>query len=260
MLKKTLIGLVILGVASWLWVKTELSSYARTAWGVVRSTAKSAVPVEFEIKRAKHMLATLDREADSLISAIASQMIAIERLERDISQTDAWLEREAQAIRKLNEQVKNKSVGLSTREEARLTSELEQRYRRLRLTEETQKSKRESLERHRETLAAAREQLDHVRNARHELYSRIEKLEVDLQIVKAAEARSRQRTPFDDSQLGRLKELVDEIEKQIQTRRYEVQLREGQIPGRPSTSASAGQLTQEIDEYFSTKDGQARQP
>ncbi|MER3416744.1 MAG: hypothetical protein C4297_11110 [Gemmataceae bacterium] len=260
MLKKTLIGLVILGVASWLWVKTELSSYARTAWGVVRSTAKSGVPVEFEIKRAKHMLATLDREADSLISAIASQMIAIERLERDISQTDAWLEREAQAIRKLNEQVKNKSVGLSTREEARLTSELEQRYRRLRLTAETQKSKRESLERHRETLAAAREQLDHVRNARHELYSRIEKLEVDLQIVKAAEARSRQRTPFDDSQLGRLKELVDEIEKQIQTRRYEVQLREGQIPGRPSTSASAGQLTQEIDEYFSTKDGQARQP
>ena len=89
MLKKLFVAGGVLLVGGWLWAKTDLGSYAHTAWNQIRGTVKKQVPMSFEIKRAKDMIANLDGEVDKIIGGMANQMVLIEREDRSVSDRQA---------------------------------------------------------------------------------------------------------------------------------------------------------------------------
>jgi chromosome segregation ATPase len=259
MLKKALLAaavLATLGVLAW---TTEMGSYLTTAWRESRAYFKRQVPIEFEIKRAKDMLANLEQVDDKLISALASEMVNRKRLEREVAEAEAAVAAARDSLRARNEAFKNIPVSQG-RQRDQLAHELERLFKRVKTMEATLRTKRELLAQHDERVQAVKDQRDGLRAQKAELQSRIEALETQVALLKAAETRSRHR--LDDSQLGelnRLKELVDSLEERIEKSMTELQLREEIKPPAPSplpgSYGDSGTLSQEIEEYLSRSSG-----
>jgi hypothetical protein len=260
MLKKALIGVGVLLVGGFIWAKTDLGSYAKTAWKQARQSVKASVPIDFEIKRAKDMLGSLDKADDRLISAMANEMVAIKHLENETKTMQANLEVKRNEVQVRNADLKksDKTVFVSSEGEfnrEQFALDLERRFKRVKDMEAMVKAKKELLGQHKERLSAAREQRDGLKDQKKDLESRIQALETQLELLKAAEARNKYR--LDDGQLtelARVKELVDSLEKRIETSMTEMQLRsegkpvETKVPTVPASTS----LTSDIDSYFST--------
>lgn len=258
MIKKALIGVGILLVGGFLVAKTDCCSYAKTLFKQTRAYAKQQVPVEFEIKRAKDMLASLDKVDDKLISVMANEMVAMKRLEKEIGEAQDNADSMARDIHARNEQLKNGtftvSRGVQSSKE-QFAIELERKFKRFKTLEATVKTKKDLLANHQERVSAVKEQRDGLKGQKSDLSSRIENLETQVALLKAAEARSKAK--LSDSQIGELnqiKELVDGLEQRIETSVTELQLREEIKAATPATTNPASQtnagLTQEIDDYF----------
>jgi chromosome segregation ATPase len=132
---------------------------------------------------------------------------------------------------------------------------VERAFKRVKEMETMVKAKKELLSQHQERLAAAREQRDGLKDQKKDLESRIQSLETQVELLKAAEARNKYR--LEDGQLtelARVKELVDSLEKRIETSMTELQLRTEGKPVEankaPAAPASTTSLTSEIDSYL----------
>jgi chromosome segregation ATPase len=245
--------LAVLGVVAW---TTEIGSYISTAWKESTAFAKRQVPIEFEIKRAKDMLANLEQVDDKLISALASEMVNRKRLEREVAEAESAVASIRETLRSRNEAFKNIPVSNGSQRD-KMAAELERLFKRAKVMEATLKTKRELLAQHEERVQAVKEQRDGLRAQKADLEARIQSLETQVALLKAAETRSRQR--IDDSQLGelnRIKELVDALEERIEKSMTELQLREEIKPtapvSEPSWTVESGQLSREIDDYLGT--------
>jgi chromosome segregation ATPase len=257
MLKKALIGvgvLLVLAVVAW---QTEVGSYVVTAFKEGKAFCKKQVPIEFEIKRAKDMLASLEKVDDKLISALATEMVNKKKLEREVGEGDVALAAARDALKARNEAFKSIQVGGSSVQREAVAIDLERQFKRFKTMEATLKTKKELLAQHDERVSAVKEQRDGLKAQKTDLQARVEGLETQVALLKAAEARSRHR--IDDSQLtelSRVKELVDGLEERIEKSMTELQLREdikASAPtSSPSFSVSTTGLAQEIDSYLSS--------
>jgi chromosome segregation ATPase len=259
MLKKVLIGVGVLfaiGILCW---TTDVGSYAWTAFKETKAFAKQQVPIEFEIKRARDMLGSLDKLDDKLVSTMATEIVAKKKLEREVSEAEVALASFRDDLRTRNEKLKTLTVSKEGSGRDQFAQDLERRFKRFKTAEATLKAKKELLAQHEERLAAAKEQREGLKGQKADLASRIEALETQVAVLKAAEARTKCR--IDDGQLtelARVKELVDSLEQRIDTSMTELQLREEIRSGTQPTSAPAihsnTSLTQEIDDYLGEGD------
>jgi chromosome segregation ATPase len=260
MLKKILIGTGILVVGGFVVAKTDLGSYIKTAWKEARASVKDVVPIDFEIKRAKDMLASLEKADDRLISVMANEMVAIKHLENEARTMQANIDTKRQELKVRNDDLKKSdkivfvsSDGEQSRDQFAL--DLERRFKRLKDQEASVKAKKEMLTQHKERLAAAKEQRDGLKDQKKDLEIRLQALETQLELLKAAEARNKYR--LEDGQLtelAKVKELVDGLEKRIETSMTELQLRTDSKPEYKAPAfKTSGNLTQEIDGYLNGK-------
>jgi len=260
MCKKLLLLAGIVLVGSWAvgsGACREMASYARTGWKEIRSASKKAVPVDFEIKRAEDLLMNLDRTDDRLISNLASHIQMVKGMEREVGTMQANLDRTRQELQVRNDEVKAKLTSNGrdiSREQAAL--DLERRFKTFKNMEATVKTKKETLDNYRERLEAIKGQREGLKVQRQELASRIEKLKNDVEYLKVAETRNRMKLGDDQlADLAQLKNLVDGLEKRIETSLIEHQLRNQERPADAGKKDAAGSratpnLTQEIDSYL----------
>jgi chromosome segregation ATPase len=260
MLKKAIIGVGVLLVLAFVAWQTEVGSYVFTAFKEGRAYCKQQVPIEFEIKRAKDMLGNLEKVDDKLISALATEMVNKKKLEREVAEGEVAVAAARDTLRARNEAFKTIPVGAKSHQRETLAIDLERQFKRLKTMETTLKTKKELLAQHDERVNAVKEQRDGLKAQKVDLQARVEGLETQVALLKAAEARSRHR--IDDTQLGelsRVKELVDSLEERIEKSMTELQLREdikASAPtASPSWSISSGSLAQEIDSYLGASAG-----
>lgn len=254
MIRKLIFGAVAVAVLGYLAWATEVGSYLTTAWKQGTAFCKQQVPIEFEIKRAKDMLANLEQVDDKLISALASEMVNRKRLEREVAEAEAAVASAREQLRSRNEAFKNIPVSNGSQRD-RMAADLERLFKRVKVMEATLKTKKDLLAQHEERVQAVKEQRDGLRAQKADLQARIEALETQVALLKAAETKSRQR--IDDAQLGelnRIKELVDALEERIEKSMTELQLREEIKPQAPATETSwtvdSVHLSSEIDDYL----------
>ncbi len=211
MVRKVVLAAVVLAVLAGVAWTTELGSYLTTAWRQSTALVKRQVPIEFEIKRAKDMLVNLEQVDDKLISALASEMVNRKRLEREVAEAETALAAVRETLRSRNEAFKNLPVSHGPQRD-KMAAELERLLKRAKVMEATLKTKRDLLAQHDERVQAVKDQRDGLRAQKADLEARIQSLETQVALLKAAETRSRHR--IDDSQLGelnRIKALVDAL-------------------------------------------------
>ena len=199
---------------------TDAFSYFRTGANHVREAVAAEVPVEFEIDRARTLVADLTPEIKKSLHVIAEEQVAVERLAHHLDKKRDSLAEQELAIKRLRDDVGSDKThfvyaGRSYDRED-VSKDLADRFRRYEMAEETVERQEQVLEAKRRNLLAHRDQLDAMLSARKDLEVEIERLQARLSSVKAAESVA--ELDLDDSALTRARGLIGDLDRQLEVR------------------------------------------
>lgn len=256
MLKKT----VLLGSAAVLLLGLLIGrSHVLTTVGMVKQSVKDAVPVQFEIKRARQMIKELQPEIERNMHLIAREETEVAKLERQVSQAEQQLAQDRDSILRLKNDLDSGSevfvyAGRNYTPK-QVKTDLQNRFDQFRTQENTTGALKKILLARQKSLQAAREKLEGMLATKRQLEVDVENHEARLKMVEVAQTTS--DFNFDDSQLSRTKELIQEIGDRIEVaeRLLNVDTRfQDRIPVEQSDVER--DITEEIADYFGERRGE----
>jgi chromosome segregation ATPase len=257
MIKKAVLGAALSAGAMYLVFGTSAPSYVRTAFHRVRHNAKDAVPVQFEIDRARQEIANLEPAIKDNIEVLARAEVDVEYLNREIATTQANLASEKKAMLALRDSLETGDFRLAGHGHVRYTEDevkgdLARRLDRYRNVNKILEEKEATLKAREKSVIAARKLLMEMAAQKQTLLTKLEKIEAHLKMIEATRATN--EFDFDDSALARAKQSVSELEK-----RLEVLDRKAEMEGRfvDSGNLPVGlepnrDVVREIDDEFGT--------
>jgi chromosome segregation ATPase len=230
-------------------------SYVRTSVGYLTSAVQESVPIEFEIERARGMINDLVPEVRKNMHVIAKEEVDVKQLEEQIEQTQARLGKEKDQLLRLKSDV---AAGQSTVKYAGRSYSIEQvktdlanRFERYKTGDATLASLQQIRDARVRSLDAARQKLEGMLAAKRQLGVQVENLEARLQMLAAAQTTSAYQ--FDDSRLGRAKELIAGLRTRLDVAEKMVNA-ETNFHGEIQMEATAPEkIVDEVTEYFSDK-------
>ncbi len=202
-------GFVLLGA--------NFNSYVRTSARSVQKSVQDAVPLEFELRRAKDMIDNILPDLQSQVRVIAQEEVAIAALEKDVLASNDRLQDEQTALATLrdNMRVQQVSYSIGDRDFSRkqVADQMHQRLQRFKQGELALQTKTQLLEKRRDGLGAALAMLDKMRHRKIELEQKVETLAAQGRLLKASQVES--GISIDGSQLSEADQLLDQIETRL---------------------------------------------
>jgi len=218
MVKKVVLGTGIVVLLGLFFFGRGWLSYVRTAVGQVKQSVKGSVPVEFEIERARQMIKEIEPEVQNAMHVIAKQEVEVEEARKMVAKSEARLAKEQSELETLHGDVKSGKKVFEycgkkyTPEQVR--TDMARRFDRLRTGKATLEAQQKSLLARERNLDGARQKLDGMLAARRQLQVDVDNLMAQQQLIAAA--RTVNNYQFDDSHLGRVKELVDDLRTRLE--------------------------------------------
>lgn len=213
MFKKLALTGGAIALLSSLAVGVPVFSYARCGYDWLRGSATDAMPVEWELKRARQMIADLKPEISDNAQRIAREKVQVDRLQTQLSETEARLAQSQQDIERLTEDLSREheqyTYGGRTYTVAQVKHDLGNRFKRFKTRRATADKLQSMLAARQASLQAAEEQMDVMLNARRQLEVEVENLQARLGALRVAQASS--GLNLDDSHLSHTRELLDQI-------------------------------------------------
>lgn len=233
---------------------TSAISYMRTAKNEVATAVEDAVPIEFQLKRAKDMLDNeLEPEIRKMKHAVAESQVQVEHMQAKLAEKQETVTQRRAEIMARNEQLKSQKTTFLVNDVSYTKAELEQdltkRFDRFKTLEQTFKTEAKVLDAKRQAVVANESKVEKLLAAREDLKLQIEELEARVSALKAAETVA--ESDFDDSKLSNVKNLLDSLDAKVDVRERELSL-EGQetdlIP--VETEGSSKSVVDSVDAYF----------
>jgi len=222
------VSIVALGVFAAVLVLncTKLGSYFSTACKQLRNEAKQSVSIDFEIKRLKDEVNSLDDLEKTQRGVTAEKL----QLVKDLNINIQGVRNE---LGKLKEQMKKASADMDKGAERIVyngreypvdtaTKILRGDLARARRFEVDIKNKEKLLESRQQTADRAEATLASIRDQRVTLMQKLEQLEADYEQVKLAKTES--DVPFDNTQLTSIKQDIEELQRRVSVQQTEVDL------------------------------------
>ena len=217
MLRKLFMTGATFALLSGLTVATPIGSYARCGWDYLTNSANDAVPLEWELKRARQMIADLKPEIQTNARRIAQEKIEVVRLERQLGETDSRLAKAQDNIERLSSDLRNESdrysYGGKTYTSVQVKSDLSNRFKRFKTRQQTSDKLQKMLSARQASLRSASERMEAMMDAKRQLEVEVENLQARLGALRVAQTSS--QLNLDDSALSRSRSLLDEIATRI---------------------------------------------
>lgn len=252
MIRKVLLGGAVLFVVGLLLFGRDAASYVRTTVGYMKDSVKESVPVEFQIDRARRMIEELTPEVRKNMHVIAKEEVEVKRLEERIAAAEANLAKEKEEIVRLKNDLAQAKETYTyagrTYKAEDVKTDLARRFERYKTSDATLASLRQLHQARTRSVEAARQKLEGMLAAKRQLQVDVENLEAQRQMVAAAETTS--NYVFDDSKLGRVKELLSDLRTRLDT---EAKLVEAETEFRdeiPLDKPSPANIVDEVSKYF----------
>jgi chromosome segregation ATPase len=242
-----LVGLVMVG--------RDAYSYLRTSAGYVTDAVQETVPIEFQIDRARGMVQDLVPEVRKNMHIIAKEEVEVQRLDEQIAQNDSRLGKEKEQLLRLKADAGSGKSAFQyagrtyTVDEVR--GDLANRFERYKTGEATLASLKEIRGARQKSLVAARQKLEGMLAQRRQLQIEVENLEARLQVIVAAKATSDYQ--FDDSRLGRVKELVSNLRSRLEVAEKLVNAEVQYHDEIPLDKATPENIVEQVTEHFEPK-------
>ena len=194
-----------------------LFSYARCGVDWLRSSASDSMPVEWELKRARQMIADLKPEIESNAKRIAREKVDVARLQKQRDETDERLAKTQSDIERLSDDLRSENeyytYGGRTYTSAQVKNDLANRFKRFKTRRATSEKLEQMLSAREASLRAGQERMEAMLSAKRQLEVEVENLQARLGALRVAQTSS--QLNLDDSHLARTRELLDEIATRI---------------------------------------------
>ncbi len=257
MFKKIVIGSLAIAVVAGFLLGRDAVSYVHTTASHVTESVKDSVPVEFELDRARKMIAALHPEIRKNLLVIAKEEVEVDRLRRQVEKLSQKLEGDREDLQRMSSDLKSgKSyiVYAGRRySDNQVRIDLANRLTRVKTSDATLSNLTQVLNARENGLTAARQKLEEMLAARRTLVVEVENLEARQKMVEVAQTAS--DFNFDDSKLSRTKDLVREIQTRIEVAEKFVNV-EGnfcdQIPMEGPSYDSGVDILEEVAAYLGT--------
>ena len=211
-----LVGLVVL-VLGVVFFGDDFLSYVKSSVKLTQETAKEAVPVEFELRRAKDLLEEIIPEIHANVRMIAEEEVEIAGLKKELEDSVESVGDEKEKVAKLrnslNENKEEYKFGRKKYTRNEIAEELGWRFERFKEAGVVLESKKRLLAARERSLKSAMELLEKTRSQKRILASKIEGLESQYRLVKATAIGTGIRV--DNSKLTQTEELISEIKKRL---------------------------------------------
>lgn len=258
MFKKVLIGTSVVAVLGGLVLGRDTWSYCSTSVSSMRKAIKQEVPIEFEVQRARDLVAQVDGEIKKCLHVIAEEEVNVDDLQRSLDQQVGSHVRQKEQILSQRKDLEQKRETYNYGGRIYTVSEVERdltdRFSRYQTVEETIKNRRTVLSARQQSLKAARTKLDNMLDSKEQLLAEIENLDARLKTLQASEAASTV-VSVDDSSIAHTRQLVSHLSKQIEVRQKLADSNgntDGLIP-MESTVEAGPSVAVQIDSYFGTQ-------
>jgi len=253
MIKKAIISSAALALVGTFVFGRDVMSYVRTSANTVRTAVRAEVPMELEIERARDMVNNLMPDIRDCMRQIAEAEVDAEHRANQIARDEAELAKQKSGIVALRAHLQNgDEVRYASRSysQEEVEQDLARRFERFKLAEQTLKSNRQILRAREQVVDASRKKLESMLASKRDLQVKIENLDARLQALQAAEAAS--EVNIDDSRLARAKELIADLNKQLDVKDKMLDAEERLVPMIPVEAEPQvpENLTEQIDQYF----------
>ena len=231
----------------------DMFSYVTSSAKWTRAAVKDSVPVEFELKRAHDLLEEIIPEIHQNIRLIAQEEVEIAALTADIAKSDKAFGEEKQRVANLrnalNVQKVSYTFGGRQYSHEELKQDLAWRFDRFKEAEVVLASKQRMLTSRETGLRNSMQLLEKTKAQKHLLASKIEGLEAQHRLVKAASVGS--GVQFDNSKIAQTEKLIDNIKKRLDVAERILAHESNFVQTIPVDGVKEADLLMEIDEYFS---------
>ncbi|ELP33980.1 hypothetical protein RBSWK_02116 [Rhodopirellula baltica SWK14] len=181
------------------------------------NTASDAVPLEWELNRARQLIVDLKPEIQQNARRIAQEKTEVVRLQRELSTTDEKLAKAKNDIERLTDDLRDESsvysYGGVTYTSAQVKSDLGNRFKRFQTRQQTSEKLRQMLAAREASLAAASDRMDAMLDAKRQLEVEVENLQARLGALRVAQTST--QLHLDDSALSDTRRLLDDIATRI---------------------------------------------
>jgi len=252
MVKKSLIvgGVIVLLLG--LFFGRDAISYTKTSLGWMRQSVKDAVPVEFELTRARDMIKGLTPEIRHNMHVIATEEVEVKGLRENLAAGEKQLAKNKADIERLTTDLKKGDSHFvycgKSYTSKQVETDLTGRFEQFKVKEATVGKLRQILAAREAGLAAGRDKLKAMEAAKTQLELDVANLEARLEMVQVAQTSS--NFNFDDSRLSRTKQLVKDISTRIDVAEKLVNA-ETTVPGQINLEEpTSSNITEQITNYF----------
>ena len=230
----------------------DLLSYVRSSAKSVQTAVKDAVPIDFELKRARDMLEEIIPEMHANIRLIAQEEVEIAALKTDIAKSEKMSADEQRRIRKLRQalETSKESYTFGDKQYPRdyVKKDLAERFDRFKESELILASKERVLTAREKSLLATMQLLDNTRAEKRTLEAKIEGLESQWRLLKASAVGS--HIQVDDSKLAKTQKLIDQIKKRLDVAERVLAHESKFVESIQVETITEKDLLSQVDDYF----------
>jgi chromosome segregation ATPase len=225
-MKKGLLGAALAAGALYVAFGTSAPSYVRTAFHKVRGHAHKAVPVQFEIDRAREEVRRLEGPIKDAVETYCRTEVEVKWLKEEITTVKNNLERQKKGLQAALERNKGdlRLTGSVDYAGEELKADAKRRLDIFRYDSQILRDKESTLKAKQKIMDSARQQLANLNAQKRELMTRLDSIEARLQHIQAAQQKN--EFTFDESPLSQAKKDVSDLEKRV-----EVQARISEVEG-----------------------------
>jgi len=226
----------------------------RTSAASVQESVQDAIPIEFQLKRARNMIRDIVPEVRKNMHIIAREEVEVERLENQIEAAEKKAAKDKEDMLRLKSDLESGKEAYTYSGRIYTVSQVKQdlanRFERYQTNDATLESLRSIREARSRSLEAARQKLENMLASRSQLLVEIENLEARLQVVSATEAGNKYH--FDDTNLGRVKELVSDLRTRLSVAERLASAETRFHDEIPLENVAPEDIVEKVAEYFGT--------
>jgi len=234
-----------------------LNGYVKDKMVKMRAEVSGSISPEAKLERLRAEISNLGPDMRKHRSVIATEMVEVKRLKEQVAEAKANLDKKEASIKDVRESLKKGEAFVSIdgtkipreKVEQNLTKQWES-YKNAREAVASQEDLMKSRE---EALEVAKLKLDAMQEKKKEMEAKVEKLELELRKVRLAQ--TKHDVPMDDSQLSKVTELYNEVDKQIQKEKTELELEKAAftdsvVEEAMARKSKADSALKEMDQHF----------
>ncbi len=252
MIKRVLFGTIGLVVLAGFLFGRDAVSYLSTSVGRIKDSVKQAVPVSFEIDRARKMVKDLVPDIQKNMHVIAQEEVEVDRLDHQIADCRQKLEKDKKDLLRLKGDAESAqesfNYGGRIYTVAQVKVDLANRFERFKTADQTVNSLQEIYKARQKSLEASRQKLEGMLAAKRQLEVDIENLEARQKMVEVAQTTANYQ--FDDSQLGQVKELVSDLRTRLQVAEKMVTAESSLHDEIPLDAPTPANIVDQVTDYF----------